>query len=228
MNLLALDTSSIACSVALGRGEDIVERHELAPRQHTMLLMPMIEDALRQAGLQPADLDALVLGNGPGSFIGLRLGASVAQGLCYGAGLELVPVPSPAAVAAEAFCISEAECVVVAQDAHMSEVYLAAYRRGEDDLPVAHGEPALYPAGAAEPLPSGWLPGSAVCHAAGEGWRRYPGLLRRNETRLAGFVEVCWPRARYLIELGRHALRAGGAIDPRDLVPAYVRDRVTA
>lgn len=224
MSLLALDTSSLACSVALSHEGGIVERHALEPKEHTRLLIPMIRDVLRQAGVQPADLDAVVLGNGPGSFIGIRIGASVAQGLCYGAGLKLVPVSSLAAVAAEAFRESVAERVLVAQDAHMGEVYLARYRRGDDDLPVAEGDTVLHPAGFAGPL----MPEFPACHATGAGWRRYPGLLGRNEARVAGFIDVRWPRASCLVELGRRALLAGEAIDARELAPAYVRDRVTA
>lgn len=223
MNLLALDTSSPACSVALGDGDAVVERHELEPKGHTRLLLPMIEDVLRQAASSVADLDAVVLGNGPGSFVGLRIGASVAQGLCYGAGLKLVAVSSLAAVAAEAFRESDARCVLVAQDAHMDEVYVARYRRGDDALPVAEGDTVLH-AVAGRPLET--LPDDAVCHAAGDGWRRYPELLARNESRLAGVIDVRWPRARYLLGIGRRALARGEAIDPRELVPAYVRERV--
>lgn len=223
MNLLALDTSSLACSVALGRGETIAERHELRAREHTRLLLPMVQDVLQESGVRLADLDAVVLGNGPGSFIGLRIAASVAQGLCYGAGLKLVPVSSLAAVAAEAFSASTAERVLVAADAHMTEVYLARYRRGDGGLPVAEGETVLQPIAAIEGLASGppW-------HAAGEGWRRYPELLEHNADRLAGLLDVRWPRARHLLALGRNALLAGAAIDPRELAPAYVRERVTA
>ena len=101
MNLLALDTSSIACSVAVKVDDKQFERHEEQPREHTRLLMPMIESSLDEAGITLADLDAIVLGNGPGSFIGMRIAASVAQGLAFGSGLKIVPVSSLAAVAAQ-------------------------------------------------------------------------------------------------------------------------------
>jgi tRNA threonylcarbamoyladenosine biosynthesis protein TsaB len=223
MKLLALDTSSLACSVALVSGDDILERHELKEREHTRLLVPMLRSVLAEAGLAPSGLDAVVLGNGPGSFIGLRIAASVAQGLCYGAGIPLVPVSSLAAVAAEAFHGSAAARVLVAQDAHMGEVYLAGFRRGVDDLPVAEGEVTLQPAGEIPRLAAadGW-------HAAGDGWRRHPPLLDANRQRLAGVLDVAWPRARFVLALGAAAWRAGRAIDPRALEPEYVRERVTA
>ena len=225
MKLLALDTSTAACSVALALGEEVLERHEIRPKEHTRLLVPMIRDLLAQAGVAPQDLDAVVLGNGPGSFIGLRIGASVAQGICHAAGLKLVPVSSLAAVAAQALHGSDAASIVVAQDAHMSEVYLATYRRGEDDAPLAEGDTVLQPIARIESLRRG-VPGKRF--AAGEGWRRYPELLALNEHLFAGVADVQWPRARFLLELGRRAFGAGEAIEPEALVPAYVRERVAA
>ena len=113
------------------------DRHEEQDREHTRLLTPMIRDLLADAGLSVQQLDAIVLGNGPGSFIGMRIAASVAQGLAHGAGIGIAPVSSLAAVAAEVFAASGADEVVVAQDAHMNEVYLGAFRRGADNLPEA-------------------------------------------------------------------------------------------
>ena len=96
MNLLALDTSSIACSVAVRSDGRIFKQHEEQPREHTRLLMPMIRSVLFDAEVDLSDLDGIVLGNGPGSFIGMRIAASVAQGLAFGAGLKIAPVSSMA------------------------------------------------------------------------------------------------------------------------------------
>ncbi|HEX2139103.1 MAG TPA: tRNA (adenosine(37)-N6)-threonylcarbamoyltransferase complex dimerization subunit type 1 TsaB [Woeseiaceae bacterium] len=225
MKLLALDTSTAACSVALALGDATLERHEVQPKEHTRLLVPMIRELLARGGIAAEDLDAVVLGNGPGSFIGLRIGASVAQGICHAAGLELVAVSSLAAVAAEALQDSEATRVLVAQDAHMNEVYLGSYRRGEGDVPLAEGDIVLQSVAALEGLTRG---DSGNRYAAGDGWRRYPDLLALNEHLFAGVAGVQWPRARYLLELGRRSYAAGEAIAPEALVPAYVRERVAA
>jgi tRNA threonylcarbamoyladenosine biosynthesis protein TsaB len=225
MNLLALETSSVACSVALAAGAQIHERHEERPKAHTRLLIPMIEAVLGEGAVTLGELDAVVLGNGPGSFIGMRIAASVAQGLCYGAGLKLVPVSSLAAVAAEALEKSAAARIAVAQDAHMNEVYLGCYRRGGDAEPVAEGATTLEAVASAAPLARlgdrDWL-------AAGDGWHRYPELRERHGDRLSGVLDVRWPRARYLLDLGRRSYLAGEAIDAALLVPAYVRERVAA
>ena len=108
MKLLAIDTSSLACSVALQCEDRIEERHEEQAREHTRLLTPMIRDVMASGNLVLHALDAIVVGNGPGSFIGMRIAASVAQGLAHAAGKEIVPVSSLAAVAAEEFAISDA------------------------------------------------------------------------------------------------------------------------
>jgi len=222
MNLLAIDTSSVACSVALQHGGDVAERHEEQAREHTRLLVPMIQELLQESSVELMDLDAIVLGNGPGSFIGMRIAASVAQGLAFGSGLEIVPVSSLAAVAAQVFCEHDADEVVITQDAHMSEVYLGIFGRGEDALPVEliperlHGQRPI-----AELEQRG-----TVRVAAGFGWQRYPDLLEANRAFLDGIIEIPHPRARHLLELGAAGLAGGAAVAPQDVLPAYLRQKV--
>ena len=223
MKLLAIDTSSLACSVALDLDGGIIERHEEQEREHTRLLVPMIRELLEEAGLESTGLDAIVLGNGPGSFIGMRIAASVAQGLAHGAGIRIVPVSSLAAVAIEVFDRSEAAEVVVAQDAHMGEVYLGAWRRGDRPLPEALLEERLQ---GQTPIAELDEVHADSRYAAGFGWQRYPHLLVVNEDRIGQRSDVLYPRARYLLPLGEQALAEGRAIDPRDLVPAYLRSKV--
>ena len=223
MNFLALDTSSDACSVALVAGERQIERHRVRPREHTRLLLPMIREVLEEAAVAPAALAAIVLGNGPGSFIGIRIAASVAQGLAHGAGIPLVPVSSLAAVAAEALQRSRAPAVLVLQDAHMGEVYAAGFRRGADGLPAPLGPSGLHPVAAPLALP--W-PARGECLAAGAGWQRYPELYERARAELAGRSEALLPRAAFLLGLGRRAFRAGEAVPPDRLELAYLRTRV--
>ena len=219
MKRLALDTSSLACTVALRLGDEIFERHEEQAREHTRLLMPMIRDVLDEAGVSLTDLDAIVLGNGPGSFIGMRIAASVAQGLAHGAGLGIIPVSSLAAVAAELMEKPEVSRVAVAQDAHLHEVYLGLYERGADGLPRLIGDERLQAEGAVDELSRGEAHSTL---AAGQGWERYPGLFAANEQWLTGKTHVLYPRARYLLDLSTRA----SAIDPRDLKPAYLRHKV--
>ena len=213
MNLLAIDTSSNACSVALQYDGEVTENHVVEPREHTRLLMPMITEVL--GGRAPQELDAIVLGNGPGSFIGMRIGASVAQGIAHAAGLDIVPVSSLAAIAAEVLDGAAEGGVVVAQDARMSEVYLGVYRRSETGAIERHGDESIEAVG---PLPltmDGFL-------AAGGAWERYPELLAANRAKISGAAGVSYPRARFLLQLAD----AANAISPQRLVPAYLRSKV--
>ena len=225
MNLLAIDTSSLACSVALQCGDRIEERHEEQAREHTRLLIPMIRDAVASSDIALPDLDAIVVGNGPGSFIGMRIAASVAQGLAHGSGTSIVPVSSLGAVAAEVFATSDAAQAVVTQDAHMSEVYLGIFTRGEDDLPVARVPERLQSQTRIDELDER---GSVSRVAAGFGWRRYPALTEANRPFVGSFSNVHFPRARCLLGLGRAGLLCGDALEPQDLVPAYLRHKVAS
>lgn len=223
MKFLAIDTSSVACSVALSVDGDVCERHEEQAREHTNLLMPMIREVLAEGGLVTDDLKAIILGNGPGSFIGMRIAASVAQGLAHGAGLEIVPISSLAAVAAQVFDEADAGEVVVAQDAHMGEVYLGAYERGTGDELNE-----LFPERLQTQTPIEGLStarsGRRV--AAGQGWERYPLLAAANADLIGEFSSIRYPRARFLLALGEAAYGRDAAVSPRELVPAYLRDKV--
>jgi tRNA threonylcarbamoyladenosine biosynthesis protein TsaB len=215
---LALDTSSLACTVAVRIGDQLVERYEEKPREHTRLLMPMIREVLEEAGAGLADLDGIVLGNGPGSFIGMRIAASVAQGLAFGASLNIIPVSSLAAVAAEVLDKSKAEQVAVAQDAHMNEVYLGLFSRGAGSLPQPVNDERLQGKSVIEEL-SVAGPRYTI---AGQGWQRYPELLAANETWIGEQSDVLFPRATYLLALSEFST----AIDPIDIQPAYLRQKV--
>jgi tRNA threonylcarbamoyladenosine biosynthesis protein TsaB len=219
VKFLAIETSSNACSVAVQNGDDIVENHVVKPRQHTKILLPMIREALREAALAPTDLDALILGNGPGSFIGMRIGASVAQGICYGAGLKIVPVSSLAVVAAEAMQESGAENISVAQDARMREVYVGLFKKDSDGLPQCQDEEKICPIGAID----GIEPGSV---AAGRGWQKYDELISANKGSISAICEVYEPHAKFLLAIGINDHKAGRAISPENLLPAYLRTKV--
>lgn len=223
MKLLALDTSSVACSVALAYEDGVWERHEEQPREHTRLLVPMIQSVLDESGIGLADLDAIVLGNGPGSFIGMRIAASVAQGLAHGAGLGVVPVSSLSAVAAEVFALGSDQYVAVTQDAHMAEVYLGVFARAENDRPKTLFPERISDQSPIEELQS--LAGESIV-SAGDGWNRYPGLAASNEALLATHAGVLFPRAKYLLALGEDARQQSGTQPAADLQPAYLRDKV--
>ena len=225
MKLLALDTSSDACTVALLADGAVSARHETLAREHTRLIVPMLDEVRTEAGIDWADLDAVVLGNGPGSFIGMRIGASVAQGLAFGAGLPIVPVSSMAAVAVDVFDNEDAEYAAVAQDAHMQEVYFGLYRRGAGGLPEAVAGERL---ARQEALVEIAELGRDQCLGAGDGWRLYPELERANREHVAVSDAYPVPNARALLRLGEQAFADGGSVDPENVNPAYLRQKVAS
>jgi len=223
MKLLAFDTSSVSCSVALQFGDEVRVRHEEQPREHTRLLLPMIRSVMDEAGLVYSGLDAIVLGNGPGSFIGVRIAASVAQGIAYAAGVDVVPVSSMEAVALQVSRHYEADEVIVTQDAHMGEVYLGIYRACAGSLVEPVIDERLHGQSVVAELESN-ATGKRV--AAGFGWQRYPELLAANEGCVDELAETWHPDAGFLLPLAVRALGRGKAIAPENVVPAYLRQTV--
>lgn len=219
MKLLALDTSSLACTAGVLCDGKTFVRYEEQAREHTRLLLPMVKSVLAESGLEIEDLDAIVLGNGPGSFIGLRIAASVAQGLAHGAQLNVAPVSSLAAIAYSAG--ADGDIVAVTGDAHMNQVYLGLYRRGG-----AAGVSELVPErihghGRIDDVADG-----LKVVAAGSGWQRYPALLEANRDVIASVSDVLYPQAESLLALGARAVESGQVVPPDQVAPAYLRDKV--
>lgn len=219
MNLLALDTSTEACSVALLCGDRLSFRHELAPRKHAEQVLPWIEQLLAEAGLARAQLDAIAVGRGPGGFTGVRLAVAVAQGLAFGLDRPLLPVSSLAALAMQAGG-GERDCVLAAIDARMGELYLGAFRIDCDGLAVAQGEEWMAtPISAFVPIESGW-------RGVGSGYAAADGTLRQRATHFFSLREDAYPDARAIARLGRRDFDAGVRVRPDQLEPAYLRDKV--
>lgn len=121
--ILAIDTATENCSVALLVNDRVISRSEVAPRDHTKKVLPMVDEVLKEAGLTLQDLDALAFGRGPGSFTGVRIGIGIAQGLAFGAELPMIGVSTLAAMAQASYRLHGATNAAVAIDARMGEVY---------------------------------------------------------------------------------------------------------
>ncbi|WP_080363818.1 tRNA (adenosine(37)-N6)-threonylcarbamoyltransferase complex dimerization subunit type 1 TsaB, partial [Bordetella pertussis] len=154
LNLLAFETSSSRCGVALlteHGAEPVVAvlEHEGA-QEHAERLLPMARELLARAGLAPEALQAVAFGQGPGGFTGLRVACGVAQGIALGLGIPVLPVVSHEAVAEVSGAAAD-DAVVVALDARMEEVYLAVYLRGDGGQWQALQAPLLIAAGEVVP-----------------------------------------------------------------------------
>ena len=118
--LLALDTATEACSVALLHNGEILAKDELSPKAHTRRILPMIDEVLSQAGIGLNQLDALVFGRGPGSFTGVRIGCGIVQGLALGADLPVIAISNLTAMAQAAYQQFGSTQVLAAIDARMN------------------------------------------------------------------------------------------------------------
>ena len=216
MRLLAFETATEGCSVALWLDGTVHERFEIAPRRHAELALPWAEGLLAEAGVARAQLDAIAVSRGPGAFTGVRLGVALAQGIALGLDRPVVPVSTLMALAAPV----AGERVIAAIDARMGEVYLAAYRRDGGALVELQPEAVGPPDAIA-------LPDGGVWHGAGTGFAAVDGALRsRLGDRLAAVDAAALPRAGDVARLGAAAFARGEAIAPERLEPAYLRDNV--
>src|SRR5690606_2407743 len=127
VNLIAFETATEACSVAIWRDGEVLERFEVAPRRHAELALPWAQELLSEAGLARAQLDAVAVGRGPGAFTGVRLGVGLAQGIALALDVPVVPVSTLAVLAARA----PGGRVLAAIDARMGEVYLGRFQLAE-------------------------------------------------------------------------------------------------
>lgn len=219
MKLLAVDTSTEACSAALYSDGDIVGRYQIAPREHTRLILPMIEEVMAEVGVARRDLDALAFGRGPGSFTGVRIGTGVIQGLALALDLPVVPVSTLAAMAWGAMRQHDSSLVHAAIDARMGEVYYAAYERAGIGVAERVAECVCAAADVRED--------STVAIGVGTGWGAYAAALR---ARLSGVTEVhpeFFPDARDIAELAASIADQGGGVAPEQALPVYLRNKVT-
>jgi tRNA threonylcarbamoyladenosine biosynthesis protein TsaB len=220
MKILALDTATEGCSVALGIGDRFIERYVELERGHADQILPMIDSALAEGGITLNALDAIAFGRGPGGFTGVRLAASVAQGLAFGAGVGVVPISDLAAVAQRVGQIEPAvRRVLVVNDARMREVYWAPFEFSGVLAPA--GEERVSAASDVT-LPTG----GGAWAAAGRGLAAWPDLAERCRSSGATMYPDLLPRAREVLALAQPAVAAGRVLQPDEALPVYVRDRV--
>jgi len=216
VNLLAIDTSTDSCSVAASRGDAVYERSEPALHRQAERILGMVEELLAEARLELSQIEGIAYGKGPGSFTGLRVAAGVTQGLALARGLGVVGVGSLVSLAQAA----GAQKVIACLDAHMGEVYHAAYVKTGGGWEEASA-PGVY-APDAVPLPHGgdWL-------GCGDGFAAHG---ERLASRLGGRVSqvrsAASPSARAVLELAMPRFAAGEAKDAGTAVPVYLRDKV--
>lgn len=220
MKLLAVETSTDACSAALFVDGRIEEKFQIAPREHTRLLLPMIDALMAEAQLKPQQLDAVGLSRGPGSFTGVRIATGVAHGIAFGSDVPIVLISTLAAIAQAFFKQQDAEVAFTAMDARMDEIFWAVYRRNHLGLAELVGEEAVTPAACAQLQE---LNGFGV----GSGWAVHGDVLqKRLADRVQGVICEVWPSAACIAQLAVNAYANGLAVPVEEAMPVYLRDKV--
>ncbi len=143
INLLAIDTATDACSVALYLAGRIFEQFEITPRAHTRLLLPRIDTLLKEAGISLNELDVFTFGRGPGSFTGIRIACSVIQALSFGINKPVVPVSTLQALAQGALRMSGTTRVLASLDAQLGSVYWGLFELGAGGIMQAMSDEHL-------------------------------------------------------------------------------------
>lgn len=222
--LLALDSSTEACSVALLDNDVLIERYVEAPREHMLRLLPMVDELLAERSLALREIDAIAFARGPGSFTGLRVCLGVVQGLAFGANLPVIPVSTLATLAqSTAAAVPAGARILSAIDARMDEVYWAWFERRVDGLVYAVGEEQLCAPERVEVDFAARGEHSDMKFGVGSGWQYRPRLSDN------GFVSVDvtrLPRATDIIRLALPVWLAGAAVDVEQAMPVYLRDKV--
>lgn len=221
MKILAVDTATEACSAALYINGEITEQYQLAPREHTQLILKMVEVLLQQANLQITDLDALAFGRGPGSFTGVRIATGVVQGLAFAADLPVVPVSTLASMAQFIYNTQQHERVLSGIDARMGGMYWGCYQLGSHGLMELVGKEQVSPPESAE------LPEKHQWVGAGTAWESYAEQLSATlPGRISQTHPDCFPHSASIVQLAAYAFEQGQAVEAAMAQPVYLRDDV--
>ncbi|MDG9930851.1 MULTISPECIES: tRNA (adenosine(37)-N6)-threonylcarbamoyltransferase complex dimerization subunit type 1 TsaB [unclassified Pseudomonas] len=216
--LLALDTATEACSVALLHDGKTLSHYEVIPRLHAQRLLPMVQDLLGEAGVALSAVDAIAFGRGPGAFTGVRIAIGVVQGLAFALDRPVLPVSNLAVLAQRALREHDARQVAAAIDARMDEVYWGCYVAEQGEMRLQGVEAVLAPERAE--LPRG---AAGDWFAAGTGWGTYGARIGLTPS---GRDDAMLPHALDLLTLATFAWARGEALPADEAQPVYLRDNV--
>lgn len=221
MRILAIDTATEACSVALDDNGTVYSRFDVSPQQQSQLVLPMVDAVLKEANLTLSDVDLLAYGRGPGSFTGVRIATGIIQGLALGSDLPVAGISTLAAMAQQSFEEHNQTRVVSAIDARMSEVYVAAFEEKAGIMVSIQDEQVCPP----EHAKTHVIPAEDFA-AVGTGWQAYE-VLSEQIVDDANTVSVLYPNAKYMLALALDAYKNNKTTSVDDVEPVYLRDKVT-
>ena len=220
VTLLALDTSTEACSVALLHNGEKTYLYEVAERTHTKRILPMVEQLLSQSGISLKQIDALAFGRGPGSFTGVRVGAGIAQGLALGADLPVIAVSDLLAMAQAAFELQGKTNIATAIDARMNEVYFAQFCHQQTSVGMQWQDIVKEQVCSSEQAIAQL---DKAAFRVGTGWAAYAQFAQQE---LIG-SEIILPDARFMLDIALTNWQQGKSISALEIEPVYLRNEVT-
>jgi tRNA threonylcarbamoyladenosine biosynthesis protein TsaB len=222
IKILALDTSTEACSAALFSDTKVIESFELAPRQHNKLLLPMLEALLTESNIKLEQLNAIAFGCGPGSFTGLRLAASVVQGIAFAHNLPVVPVSTLRVLAQGAYREFNATQVLSSLDAYVKEIYWGVYHLNNDKIMTATSAEIM-----CVPNDINFSATENNCLGVGSGWDRYAEILQTKAgNKLQQWLPNRYPHAQDVAVLAAYDFKHGKAVAAEHALPVYLREEL--
>lgn len=222
LNILCVDTSTEACSVAiLKKTSEIVDQFMLAPREHTLKILPTVEAVLKEAQLSLKEIDYVAYGRGPGSFTGVRIGISIAQGLAFGIEKKMVGVSTLQAMAQEAVELNKASDVYSAIDARMGEVYFAHYTNKNNLMTLVDEEVVIKP----EALIEKMISFNEEAVLVGSAWATFP-ELKAHFAKLQQ-LSIEFPSSKFMMAQAVDLIENDKTVEAEFATPVYLRDKVT-
>ena len=218
-NIVAIDTSTEACSVALQCNGESIYRYRVEPRIHAKVLFPMLNELLAEAGISTMQIDAVAFARGPGAFTGVRIGTAAAQAIALGGDLPVAPVSTLAAIAHRCYREHGPDKIAVAIDARMGEVYWGAYQIDESRQLTLNGIEKVCDPADVDVLDNNWC-------AAGTGWHTYAEQLNAASGAVVTSGIDPFPHALDILMIGNGVLSTGGGVSAESALPVYLRDNV--
>jgi len=215
MRILALDTATESCSVAVLNNGVIVSDYVVNPRMHANLILPMIKKILEQSNISLKCIDYIAFGCGPGAFTGVRIAASVVQGLAFGVNCKVVPVSNLKALAQRAYREYQAKQVIGCIDARMNEVYIGKFVINDQEMQLHDSEQVISPDKVVIESSGNWC-------GVGSGFLAY----KQQLPKITKYFEQLLPHAEDILTLAQFAIKRGEVVSAFEALPVYLRNNV--
>lgn len=224
-NILAFESAYDTCSVALSLNSHIAEKSSTEPKQHNALILPMVDTLLRETNIEISEIDAFAFSCGPGSFTGLRIAASVVQGLAFSTDKPVIPISSLGALAQSSYRKLGITEVITISDAKMGEVYWAHYKLNETKQMTAQGDELLCSPSTLPIFSEERIAEKRGALVVGDGHIYQSEVMTRNPL-LVDWEKDITASAKDVLQLAMFAYDLGQLYEAEFAIPVYLREEV--